>query len=282
MNKFRKSSSGTNPITETDAVSGSFIHNNMNSGSDLVPGSNSSLDEFRPREARSNQTQQSWIQKNQGTTERKNSVDQLLSCVLPNGEVLSKQDKLFAATGAIEELRAYIGIIKARHYNPGTGISDLTSRPTQRSLVDKGGDNTLKISEKMFLFARLTQIQENLQEIITSLLTSKKDSTKYEKTRFDPQGRLVEELKRELKRELTSRSEVEINPRTNLVSPANHIPGSTELEAQLYYCKCICQRCERQVLASKNLSLGLVPDRSISEYLYVLGQYLLNLAQASL
>jgi cob(I)alamin adenosyltransferase len=162
--------------------------------------------------------------------------------VLYSGERLPKSDKIFASLGTVEELLAYLGIIKAQHYS--------------------SSDN----SAKMFMFARFTQIQESLLAIMYSLGTSKKVLS----SRFSD----AEQRTREL--------ELEIEKFSNRVKMYDHplafIPGQTVLEANLFYARALCRRAERQICASKNLQIGVVPEDNILNYLNRLGDYFLCLA----
>lgn len=166
--------------------------------------------------------------------------------VLYSGEKLSKADKIFASLGTIEELQAYLGIIKAQHY----------------SAVQ---------SSQMFLSARITQIQETLTRIMLSLGTTKKSNAKYESSRFSS-----------ISEKSIGDLEIEIN-KLSIHSEFKKggdcpIPGSSLLESNLLYARTLARRAERQVVASKNLSIGLCPENEVIEYLNLLGDYLLYLA----
>lgn len=163
---------------------------------------------------------------------------------LPNGEKIPRTDKLFTAVNSLEELIAYLGTIKAEHFSGG------------------GVDGTM--SAKLFLFARITQIQEGLNEIIRGLLTSKKNNARYENSRFSSGAIRIKELDLELDKLAVKTDE--------------HIPGVGVAEAKLYYAAAICRRAERQVILSKNLTLGLVPDEIAVLFLRKLADYLQALA----
>lgn len=162
-----------------------------------------------------------------------------------NGESICKSDKLLAALGSIEELSAYIGVIKASHFS---------------STESKG----------LFNCAHLTQVQECLQNITLSLGTSKKVNARFENSRFISADKHIEDLEKEIGR-LSEELSVQVKPLALL-------PGHTLLEAQLLFSRAICRRAERQVCSCKNPSLGIVVEESVQKYLNRLGDYLLYLA----
>jgi cob(I)alamin adenosyltransferase len=166
---------------------------------------------------------------------------------LINSESICKSDKLLAALGSIEELSAYIGIIKACHFS-GTE------------------------SKGLFHCAHLTQVQECLQNITLSLGTSKKVNARFENSRFASAEKHIGDLEREIER-LASEMGLNLSTKPIVVSP-----GHSPLEAQLLYSRAICRRAERQVCSCKNPSLGIVVEESVQKYLNRLGDYLLYLA----
>lgn len=164
-----------------------------------------------------------------------------------NGESICKSDKLLAALGSIEELSAYIGIIKANHFS---------------STESKG----------LFNCAHLTQVQECLQNITLSLGTSKKVNARFENSRFMSADKHIEDLEKEIER---LSAELDFQGRSK---PLALLPGHTLLEAQLLFSRALCRRAERQVCSCKNPSLGIVVEESVQKYLNRLGDYLLYLA----
>lgn len=167
--------------------------------------------------------------------------------VLFNGESICKSDKLLAALGSLEELSAYIGVIKACHFS-GTE------------------------SKGLFHCAHLTQVQECLQNITLSLGTSKKVNARFENSRFASAEKHIGDLEREIER-LTAEMNLSSQPKPIVISP-----GHSQLEAQLLYSRAICRRAERQVCSCKNPSLGIIVEESVQKYLNRLGDYLLYLA----
>lgn len=158
---------------------------------------------------------------------------------LYSGEQLHKSDKIFASIGTIEELTAYIGIIKATHY-----ISSDSSA-------------------KMFLFARLTQIQETLIEIMHSLGTTKKQF----KNMFGDE--MIKDIEKELEKFAIEKT---------YDRPYQLISGNSLIEANFLYARSLCRRAERQICASKNTRIGIIPEDNIIIYLNKLGDYFLCLA----
>lgn len=169
--------------------------------------------------------------------------------ILANGEKLSKSDKIFASIGTLEELNAYIGLVKSQNFN-------------------------LQQSSKMFFIARLTQIQETVLSMINSLSTSKKNPEQYEKSRFSKiADRNITELQTEIDKQA---SDTGLEKKDYLMI----LPGQSQLQSQLLYTRTIVRRAERQILASKNQFLGLVPEEHILRYLNVLGDYFLYVANS--
>lgn len=187
---------------------------------------------------------------------RRSSIDSSSSEIttLYTGEKLSKSDKVFATLGTIEELIAYIGIIKAEHYN--TSIDHKFDTPS---------------STKLFVFAHLTRIQEALNELMKSVGTSRKQAGKFEHSRFQGDS-YITELEKQI-------AQTDLN---KAIRPATFIPGTTPLEAKLFYARAIARRAERQLCGSKNVQLGLVVDESGVNFLNRLGDYFLSLALSSL
>lgn len=176
------------------------------------------------------------------------------------GERISKSDKMLSALGTIEELIAFLGIIKSEHYN--TGIEMKFDTPS---------------SAKLFLFASLTRIQEALLEIMRSLGTSKKVIARYEASRFRNADKYISELEKNI-----NDMNVEIISVKSFDKPLPLIPGTTALEARLFYARALCRRAERQIHSSRNVQLGLIIEESCLTFLNRLGDYFLALAIDSL
>ncbi len=180
--------------------------------------------------------------------------------ILANGEKLSKADKIFASIGTLEELNAYIGLVKAQFYN------------SQQSY-------------KIFLFARLTQIQETILYIIGSLSTSKKNLAQYEKTRF---SRIYEKNVAEIQEEINkitnaSSSTNSSNEENKCLEKKDYLmilPGQSVVQSHLLYIRTLIRRSERQIIASKNQNLGLIPEEEIIKYLNILGDFFLFVANS--
>jgi len=173
---------------------------------------------------------------------------------LATGEIIPKSDKLISAIGSVEELFSYIGILKAEHFNASS----------ERKF-------DIENSSKVFLFGRMTQIQESLLDIIISLGTSKKINPKYDASRFISDFR-IKEFEQHIENMKSYGSNTALNwPQKNINII---ISGTSVLEAQLIHARSICRRAERQVISSKNMSSGFIPEDSIIEYLNKLGDYL--------
>lgn len=186
--------------------------------------------------------------------------------LLFSGEKVSKKDKVISAMGSLEELFAYIGVIKAEHFNASS----------ERKF-------DIPNSMKVFLFARLTQIQETLLDIIVAIGTTRKVVLRYESSRFsakDGETRLkeLEDHINEMKNydNTVSWPENGCNPKNSI------LPGTSVLEAQLLYARTICRRAERQVISCKNNNLGIFPEELVITFLNRLGDYLFSLSVHSL
>lgn len=178
---------------------------------------------------------------------------------LYNGEMVKKTDKIISAMGTLEELSAYIGVIKTEHLNTNS---------EQKFDIDS--------SAKLFLYARLTKIQEALIDICASLGTSRKITARYEFTRFSCGQSRIADLKSEL--ELMKDVDFETLKSSMREKPLQIISGTTILESRLLYARTLCRRAERQVIGAKNLQVGIVPEEICLRYLNVLGDYLLGLS----
>lgn len=186
--------------------------------------------------------------------------------LLFSGEKVSKKDKIISAIGSLEELFAYIGVIKAEHFNASS----------ERKF-------DIPNSMKVFLFARLTQIQETLLDIIMAIGTTRKVVLRYEGSRFsakDGETRLkeLEDHINEMKNydSTVTWPENGCNPKNSI------LPGTSVLEAQLLYARTICRRAERQVISCKNNNLGIFPEELVLTFLNRLGDYLFALSVHSL
>lgn len=103
-------------------------------------------------------------------------------------------------------------------------------------------------SEKLYMYATFVEIQEILLKIINGVST-KMDSV----TEID------------IKRLESKIYSVELDN--------NFICGTTLVEANVYHCKSICERAERQ--SSKKIPVAAKYLRKVSEYLHSLAVYLL-------
>lgn len=183
--------------------------------------------------------------------------------ILYGGEKLSKGEKLISALGTIEELIAYLGVIKAEHFDTNGTATELKFSATS--------------SSKLFLFARLTRTQEILLDIMRSLGTSRKIPGRFENSRFDLADKYVAELEKEL-----STLNIDAVQSKTFDKPLQLLPGSSVLEAKLFYARAICRRAERQIISSKSAQNGLVVEDGCLHFLNRLGDYLLSLAVHSL
>lgn len=193
----------------------------------------------------------------ENNSDLKNKKKSITEGVLANGEKLSKADKIFASIGTLEELNAYIGLIKSQFYNS-------------------------QQSSKIFLFARLTQIQETIIYIINALSTTKKNLAQYEKTRF---SRIAEKNINEIQQEIDkilNKNELD-NEENKVLEKKDYlmiIPGNSMLQSQLLYTRTLVRRSERQIIASKNSNLGLFPEDDVIRYLNILGDFFLFVANS--
>lgn len=157
---------------------------------------------------------------------------------LPCGEQVPKNHKVLMASGSIEEAIALIGRLKAMYFN----LEDTNAR-------------------KMFIFARLTKIQEDLFTIIKSITTTSLVPGKHSSTRFS-----ADRVK-------------ELEDAINALGCAKYTgtPGITMLEADLYNIYAVIRRCERQVSSTKDLGIGIVIDDTVYSYMNMLSSYFLHL-----
>ena len=178
---------------------------------------------------------------------------------LYNGESVQKSDKILAAIGVLDELIAYIGIIKTEHLDPN-----------REEKFD------IESSAKLFLSARLTQIQETLIDIQACIGTSKKINAKYEFTRFSTGEQRIKELENEMQ----MMEDVELGQIKDGMreKPLQLIPGTTIMECKLMYARAICRRSERHIHQVKNAQIGIVLDDVCACYLNRLSDYFLALS----
>lgn len=148
--------------------------------------------------------------------------------ILPNGEKISKADKLLASTGTLEELSAFLDITKHQYLSESK-------------------------SSCIYLFAKFTEFQEAIDAMIQSLLTSKKNNGRYENTRF-------------VKTDFLKNLEKDSRPNFQIIK-------SLTFQSTLLYIRTLIRKAERQVIASKNLQLGMVPEEEIIVYLNLLEKY---------
>ncbi len=175
---------------------------------------------------------------------------------LYGGERIPKSDKMLAAMGTIEELIAYIGVIKAEHLD--TSIELKFDTPS---------------SSKLFLFARLTHIQESLLEIMRSLGTSKKVLARFDSSRFNNAEQRITELEKEITDMNIDFVQTKVHER-----PLPLIPGTSALEARLFYSRALCRRAERQVNSAKSVQVDSIIEDGCLVFLNRLGDYFLALA----
>lgn len=154
--------------------------------------------------------------------------------ILPCGEKVHKSSKIFSATGVLEELIGSIGLLKSLHFN----IESSSAR-------------------KMFIYARLTKIQEDLQAIIKSVLVTPKVPAKFTNSRFDD-GKIVE-----LSDAISAMNS----------TPFIGLPGSTKLESDIYLTWTLCRRAERQLLGIRDTKIGIILEESVACYMNRLGDY---------
>lgn len=157
---------------------------------------------------------------------------------LPSGERIQKNHKCLTACGSIEEAIGLIGRLKSTHFN----LDNVSAR-------------------KMFIFARLTKIQEDLLHIIKSITTTPSNPSKHTNSRFP-----IEKL-RELEDAIVSLNSSEYIG----------IPGTSCLESDIYCVWTLVRRCERQVIGCRDPSIGIIIDENVILYMNKLGTYFSHL-----
>ncbi len=160
------------------------------------------------------------------------------STVLPCGEKIHKNHKCLIACGSIEETIGLIGRLKSYHFN----LEETSAR-------------------KMFIFARLTKIQEDLLSIIKSITTTPVNSGKHTNSRFSPDK--IKELED---------ATLALNSRIY-----TGIPGANLLESDIYIIWSIVRRCERQVINARDPSLGVIVEDNVIMYMNKLSSYFSHL-----
>lgn len=154
--------------------------------------------------------------------------------VLPCGEKVPKNHKCLTASGSIEEVIGGIGKLKATHFN----LEDTNAR-------------------KMFIFARLTRIQEDLFGIIRSITTTPLIPVKHTTSRFSMDK--VKDLE-----DATSALGTQLYTGT---------PGASTIEADIYLLWAVVRRCERQLFSAKDPSIGIIVEESTTTYMNKLSDY---------
>lgn len=160
------------------------------------------------------------------------------STVLPCGEKIHKNHKCLIACGSIEETIGLIGRLKSYHFN----LEETSAR-------------------KMFIFARLTKIQEDLLSIIKSITTTPVNPGKHTNSRFSPDK--IKELED---------ATLALNSRIY-----TGIPGANLLESDIYIIWSIVRRCERQVINARDPSLGVIVEDNVIMYMNKLSSYFSHL-----
>lgn len=158
---------------------------------------------------------------------------------------LTKSEKIQIAIGTVDELVAYIGRIKAQFFT-------------------NGGMKELSTSERMFLFAKMTQIQESLYDCASSLLCFNKNDPKYKRTRFSDKKVI------ELQQDIEKLEEVK-NDRI--------IAGTSILESELLFARTMCRKISRQIVLARNLQIGFIPEETVTNFLLLLEQYFQRLSK---
>jgi ATP:cob(I)alamin adenosyltransferase len=222
FNKFKNSSSSTN-------------NNNSSTNNNPLEDKNNSDNKNDSNSVGNSESVSSSSQKTYETT-------------LQNGEPLNKSSKILSCLGSLEELSAYLGIIKSQFFS-----------------VEKN-DTEIKDtnSSKLFIFAKITQIQENLIDIMNSITITKKVLLRYENAKFSKQK--ITELETEINKLEIEKNSLPI------------IPGVTLLESHLLYSKALARKCERQMISIQNNNLGIIPDENAINYLNKLSNYLSDLS----
>lgn len=177
-----------------------------------------------------------------------------------NGNEMQKSDKLFSILGTIEELISYLAIIKTEHF-------------------DTNYENKFDIdsSAKLFMCARLTQIQENVMDI-AGVIAEDKNRAEFGFGR-------TEELKAEL--ELMSDTDFVNLKKSTKERFLKIIPGSSVIEARLFHARALVRRLERQMCLASVPHRECPPsgdrayrgtDNACHAYVNTLGDYLLALS----
>lgn len=169
--------------------------------------------------------------------------------MLYTGEHVSKCDRVITALGTLEELVAYLGVLKTEQFSEHSDVG-------------------IKDEIKEHFLARITQIQETLIDIASSIGSVKRNLSRYKTSRFQRERELISELDGEMRKMFGDLKGVKHKDR-----PLQIIPGSTELEAKVLYARAICRRAERQLHSVK-----MNVEESCQKYINKLGDYLLALS----
>jgi cob(I)alamin adenosyltransferase len=227
-------------------------------GRDTLPKKGTSLKEQMEDLKREQEVEESFLrhlsgkkdsskQKTQPPSRKKQSSVNTQAQPPPVNKSIPSTHRAMTAAGSIEELQCLIGRIKARYFN-----------------AQRNSEISSTSSRKMFYYARMTQIQEALNDLTTSLLTtSTYDKVRYERTRFSSfhTQELVNEMRGVIRENNTS-----------------VVPGTTELEADLLIARAVAHRVERQLQAAVDPKIGIELDVYGLEYIQKLSVYLNSLA----
>ena len=173
---------------------------------------------------------------------------------LYTGEVLPKYNRSIVCIGTLDELISYIGVIKSEY------------------MIISENKNEIDNSSKLFVFARLTQIQETLIDIQQSIGTIRKRDNNVNK--FLNGEQKIKELE----------NEISLMPDVDMTSiklslkdkPLQIIAGTSLIESRLLHARSICRKCERQLCLNEQKNLNL--DKTCLKYLNKLSDYLLALS----
>ncbi len=241
------SNSISSEVSNTSEVKTSFSKTSSKNSSKTSQTSSSKRTGKTERTSKSEKSERPQISKNSSSTlprvatlrtstpECKISLGNTL---LPSGEKITKSHKCLLASGSIEETIGLIGRLKSYHFT--------LEEPSAR---------------KMFIFARLTKIQEDLFGIIKSITTTPVNSGKYSNSRFSSEK--VKELEDAI---------LALNSKAY-----KGIPGSSTLESDIYVIWAVVRRCERQVINARDPSLGIVVEENVIQYMNKLSEYFSHL-----
>lgn len=177
------------------------------------------------------------------------SIKKEKKTILYSGESVPKYHKIIVSLGSLDELISYIGVIKSEYMIIHENKVDI--------------DN----STRLFVFARLTQIQETLIDIQQSI--GSKKNIKFTNG---------EQRIRELENEISLMGDVDIHViKLNLKDkPLQIIPGTSLIESKLLHARSICRRVERQMHLNEQKTNFI--EENCLKYLNKLSDYLLGLS----